>query len=161
MANLAAQLFSSSAQIQLVHIPYKSSAQSVTDTLSGTITIQFSTFSPVIAHIKSGHLKPFAVTSKNRLALMPDVLTVAELGFPGFEAILWMGIFAPQGVPNDILDKFSNALTACLKDPEIAKQLQNQGLQISNLNRIGMDKFLRSEINKWSQVIKTSGIVAE
>jgi tripartite-type tricarboxylate transporter receptor subunit TctC len=92
---------------------------------------------------------------------MPDVPTVAELGFPGFEAILWMGIFAPQGVPNDILDKFSNALTACLKDPEIAKQLQNQGLQISNLNRIGMDKFLRSEINKWSQVIKTSGIVAE
>ena len=106
-------------------------------------------------------MKPLAVTSKNRLSLMPDVPTVAELGFPGFEAILWMGIFAPQGVPNDILDKFSNALTASLKDPEITKQLQNQGLQISNLNRIGMDKFLRSEINKWSQVIKTSGIVAE
>ena len=133
----------------------------MTDTLSGTIAIQFSTFSPVIAHIKSGNLKPLAVTSKNRLSLMPDVPTVAELGFPGFEAILWMGIFAPQGVPNDILDKFSNALTASLKDPEITKQLQNQGLQISNLNRIGMDKFLRSEINKWSQVIKTSGIVAE
>lgn len=161
MANLAAQLVSSSAQIQLVHIPYKSSAQSVTDTLNGTVSIQFSTFSPVIAHVKSGQLKALAVTSKNRLPLLPDVPTVSESGFPGFEAILWMGIFAPNGVSLDVIEKFSNALSACLKDPEILRQLQNQGLQISHMNPVNTDKFLRSELTKWSTVIKTRGIVAE
>lgn len=161
MGNLSAQLFGMNAKVQLVHIPYKSSAQSVSDTMTGTVTVQFSTFSPVLAHVKTGSLKPLAVTSKTRSPLFPDVPTVSEAGVPGYEAVLWMGIFTHQAVGSPVLEKLSAALKATLNDPEVQKYLQGQGLQVSNMGREELDKFVRSEISKWSQVIKAAGIVAE
>lgn len=161
MANLAAQLFSTMAKVQLTHVPYKSSAQSITDTINGTISVQFGTVMPVMPHIKSGALKALAVTSKKRLPLLPDVPTVSESGLPGYEAELWMGLFAPKGTPTLALDKLSVALNAALGDAEVQKALLAQGIQATPVSRDELAKFVRAEIGKWGQVVKAFGITGE
>lgn len=161
MANLAAQLFSTMAKVQLTHVPYKSSAQSVTDTINGTITVQFGTVMPVLPHIKSGALKPLAVTGTKRLALLPDVPTVSEAGLPGYDAVLWMGLFAPKGTPAVALDKLSASLNSALGDAEVQKALLGQGIQTMPGSRDELAKFVHAEIGKWGQVVKAAGITGE
>jgi tripartite-type tricarboxylate transporter receptor subunit TctC len=161
VGNLSAQLLSQTAKVSLSHIPYKSSAQSVTDTMTGIVYMQFSSIAPVLTHLKTGSLKALAITSKQRISIFPDVPTVAESGYPGYEALLWMGLFTPQGVNNSIVEKITQALKVTLNDPEVQKTLQSQGLQPSNVFREELGSFVKSEINKWSQVIKTAGIQAD
>jgi hypothetical protein len=158
MANLAAQLFSSMADVQLTHVPYKSSAQSVIDTMNGTVGVQFGTVMPVLPHIKSGSLKAYAVTGTKRLALLPDVPTLNEVGLRGYDAGLWMGLFLPKGTPVQVLDKLSAALAATLSDAEVQKALAAQGILISPIRREEFGKFVRTETGKWSQVVKSAGI---
>jgi len=158
VGNLSAQLLSQTAKVSLTHIPYKSSAQSVTDTMTGIVNMQFSSIAPVLTHLKTGSLKALAITSKNRISIFPDVPTVAESGYPGYEALLWMGLFTPQGVNNSIVDKLTLALKSTLNDPEVQKTLQAQGLQPSNIYKEELGAFVKSELNKWSQVIKSAGI---
>jgi len=161
MANLAAQLFSSMADVQLTHVPYKSSAQSVIDTINGTVGVQFGTVMPVLVHIKSGSLKAFAVTGTKRLALLPDVPTLSEVGLRGYDAGLWMGVFSPKGTPVQVLDRLSAALTTTLSDAEVQKALTAQGILVSPIRREEFGKFVRTETGKWSQVVKTAGITDE
>ena len=158
VANLSAQLLSQTAKISFSHIPYKSSAQSVTDTMTGIVNMQFSSISPVLTHIKTGSLRPIAVTSKARLSIFPDVPTVSESGYPGYEALLWMGLFTPHGINTAVLDKITAALKTTLNDPEVQKTLQAQGLQSSHIYKEELGVFLISELSKWSQVIKSAGI---
>jgi len=158
VGNLSAQLLSQTAKVSLSHIPYKSSAQSVTDTMTGIVNMQFSSISPVLTHLKTGSLKALAVTSKSRISVLADVPTVSESGYPGYEALLWMGLFTPQGVNNSILEKMTQALKLTLNDPEVQKTLQSQGLQPSHVYREDLGAFVKSEISKWSQVIKSAGI---
>jgi tripartite-type tricarboxylate transporter receptor subunit TctC len=161
VGNLSMQLLSQTAQISLAHIPYKSSAQSVTDTITGTVDLQFSSIAPALTHLKSGSLRALAVTSKARLSIFPDVPTVSELGYSGYEALLWMGLFMPPGVNNSIQEKIVSALKMTLSDPSTQKILQQQGLQPSNLYRDELGVFVKTEINKWTQVIKSAGIRSE
>lgn len=161
MANLAAQLFSTMAKVQLTHVPYKSSAQSVTDTINGTISVQFGTVMPVLPHIKSGSLKALAVTGTKRLPLLPDVPTVAEAGLPGYDAVLWMGLFAPKGTPTAVLDKLSAVLNKSLADAEVQKALLGQGIQATPVSRQALVTFVHAEIGKWGEVIKAAGITGE
>jgi tripartite-type tricarboxylate transporter receptor subunit TctC len=158
VGNLSAQLLSQTAKVSLSHIPYKSSAQSVTDTMTGIINMQFSSIAPVLTHLKTGSLKALAITSKNRISIFPDVPTVAESGYPGYEALLWMGLFTPQGVSPSIVEKLTMALKTTLNDPEVQKTLQSQGLQPTNIYKEELGAFVKSEISKWSQVIKSAGI---
>ena len=161
MANLAAQMFSSMAEVQLTHVPYKSSAQAVTDTINGTVGVQFGTVMPVLGHIKSGSLKAFAVTGTKRLALLPDVPTLSEAGLSGYDAGLWMGMFSPKGTPPNVLDKLSAALTAALNDAEVQKAFTAQGILITPIRREEFAKFVRADTVKWRQVVKTAGITNE
>ena len=161
VGNLSAQLLSQTAKVSLSHIPYKSSAQSVTDTMTGIINMQFSSIAPVLTHLKTGSLRALAITSKQRISIFPDIPTVAESGYPGYEALLWMGLFTPQGVNNTITEKITQALKLSLNDPEVQKTLQSQGLQPSNVYKEDLGAFVKSEINKWSQVIKAAGIQSD
>jgi hypothetical protein len=158
VGNLSAQLLSQTAKISLIHIPYKSSAQSVTDTMTGIVNFQFSSISPVLTHLKTGSLRALAVTSKSRISIFPDLPTVSESGYPGYEALLWMGLFTPHGVNSAVQEKISSALKTTLNDPEVQKTLQAQGLQPSNIFKEELAAFVKSEISKWSQVIKAAGI---
>lgn len=161
MANLSAQLLSTMAKIQLTHVPYKSSAQAVTDTLNGTIDLQFGSVMPVLPHVKTGALRALAVTGSRRMPLLPDVPTVAETGLKGYETGLWMGLFAPKGTPGPVLDRLSSSLNAALADPEVDKALLGQGVQALPMKRNELTKFVRSETDKWSRVVKAAGITAE
>ena len=161
MANFVAQLFSSKAEIEMTHVPYKSSAQAVVDTINGTVGLQFGSVMPVLTHVKSEALKAFAVTGTKRLALLPDVPTLSEAGLRGFDVGLWMGVFSPKGTPVQVLEKLSAALATTLSDAEVQKAFLAQGIQISPLRREEFSKFIRAETVKWSQVVKTAGITAE
>ncbi|RZS84435.1 Bug family tripartite tricarboxylate transporter substrate binding protein [Pigmentiphaga kullae] len=161
MANLAAQLLAYQAGIQLAHIPYKSSAQSVTDTINGTIALQFGSVMPVLPYVKNGVLKALAVTGAQRLPLLPDVPTVAESGLPGYRAELWMGLFAPKDTPADVLDRLSRTLNAALADREVAESLLGQGIQATPLDRRAFAGFVQAETAKWSKVVKDAGITGE
>lgn len=161
MANLAAQLMAYQAGIQLAHIPYKSSAQSVTDTVNGTITLQFGSVMPVLPHVKSGALKALAVTGEKRLPLLPEVPTVAESGLPGYRAELWMGLFAPANTSAGVLDKLSSTLKAALTDKEVVEALLGQGIQVTPMERQAFSAFVNDETAKWTKVVKDAGIVGE
>ena len=161
MGNLSAQLFSLAANIELRHIPYKSSAQSVTDTMSGVVNFQFSSVSPVLSQIKSGHLRALSVTSKSRLGILPDVPTVSESGFPGFEAVLWFGLFAPADTPAIALDRLSKTLRTTLQDVQVQHDLVAQGLQTPDLLGKDFQAFIKSEFSKWSNIIKVTGVQAQ
>ena len=126
--------------------------------MTGIVNMQFSSISPVLTHLKTGSLKALAVTSKSRISVLADVPTVSESGYPGYEALLWMGLFTPQGVNNSILEKMTQALKLTLNDPEVQKTLQSQGLQPSHVYKEDLGAFVKSEISKWSQVIKSAGI---
>jgi tripartite-type tricarboxylate transporter receptor subunit TctC len=160
-ANLAAQLFSMTAKVQLTHVPYKSSAQSVTDTINGTISVQFGTVQPVMPHVRSGALKALAVTGLQRLPLLPNVPTVSEAALPGYDAVLWMGLFAPAGTPPAAVAKMSAALKTALADHSVDEGLLNQGLQATPTSSEELAKFVHEEIVKWGAVVKSAGIVAE
>ena len=161
MGNLSAQLFSLAAHIEMRHIPYKSSAQSVTDTMSGVVNFQFSSVSPVLTQIRSGHLRALAVTSKSRLSILPELPTVAESGFPGFEAVLWFGLFAPVDTPAIATERLTRALRASLQDPQVQSELLAQGLQTSDLVGREFQAFIKAEFSKWDHIIKVTGVQAQ
>jgi tripartite-type tricarboxylate transporter receptor subunit TctC len=116
---------------------------------------------PVLPHIKSGSLKAFAITGTKRLALLPDVPTLSEAGLRGYDAGLWMGLFSPKGTPVQVLDKLSSALTTTLSDAEVQKAFLAQGIVTTPIRREELAKFVGAEIGKWSQVVKTAGIIGE
>jgi tripartite-type tricarboxylate transporter receptor subunit TctC len=161
MGNLSAQLFSLAANIELSHIPYKSSAQSVTDTMSGVVDFQFSSVSPVLSQIKSGHLRALSVTSKSRLGILPDVPTVSESGYPGFEAVLWFGLFAPTNTPSTVIERLAKTLHATLQDPQVQRDLVAQGLQTPDLLGKDFQVFIKTEFSKWANIIKVTGVQAQ
>jgi tripartite-type tricarboxylate transporter receptor subunit TctC len=161
MANLAAQLLVTTTRTRMTHVPYKSSAQSVTDTVTGLVTIQFGTVTPVLPHIRSGALTALAVTGRERLPLLPDVPTVSEAGVPGYEAVLWMGLFARSGTPVPLMDKLSSALNAALSDATVRDALLAQGIQAAPGSRKELGDVVRNDIRKWGQVVKAAGITGE
>jgi tripartite-type tricarboxylate transporter receptor subunit TctC len=101
------------------------------------------------------------VTGTKRLALLPDVPTLSEVGLRGYDAGLWMGVFSPKGTPVQVLDRLSAALTTTLSDAEVQKTLTAQGILVSPIRREEFGKFVRTETGKWSQVVKTAGITDE
>ncbi len=161
MANLAAQLFAIAGKVRLNHVPYKTSAQAVTDTVSGAVDLQFGTVMPVLPFVRNGTLSALAVTGRARLPLLPQVPTVAEAGLPGYEAGLWMGLFAPQGTSTPVLETLASALRASLEDPDVKSAIAAQGIDITPSTREQLGSLVRSEIVKWTQVAKTAGIRAE
>ena len=161
MANLAAQLFETSAKVQLTHVPYKTSAQAVTDTVSGQVDLQFGTVTPLLPFLRGGTLTALAVTGRTRLGLLPQAPTVSEAGVPGYEAGLWMGLFAPRATPPAVLDKLASALRNALDDPGVKAALVAQGLEVTPSTRGELSNLVKSEITKWTAVAKAAGIKGE
>jgi tripartite-type tricarboxylate transporter receptor subunit TctC len=161
MANLAAQLFATTSKVQLSHVPYKTSAQAVTDTVSGIVDLQFGTVAPVIPFVRSGTLTALAVTGPVRLPLLPQVPTVSEAGLPGYEAGLWMGLFAPRATPPAVLDKLASALRSTLEDASVVAAINAQGIQILPGTRDDLSELVKTEIVKWTKVTKEAGIKAD
>jgi len=160
-AHLSAELFKRDAGVDIVMVPYKGAAPALQDLMAGQVDMVFATAASVIGHIRSGTLRPLAVTTAKRTTLLPDVATVAELGIPGFEATTWHGLVAPAGTPKDIIDTLNRATVAALRDPNVQKSLTDLGVDIAGSSPEEFAAYIRLEIPKWAAVIAASGAQVE
>jgi len=160
-SHLTMELFRSTAGIQLTHVPYKGSPPAYTDLFSGNLQLMFDAIPAVLPHAKSGKLRALAVGSAARSPFLPDVPTVAESGYPGFEAVGWIGIAAPAKTPEAILDKINGEIAKILATADAKERLASLGVSPAADSRTHFTAFVRSEIAKWGKLIRDANIKAD
>jgi tripartite-type tricarboxylate transporter receptor subunit TctC len=158
LAHLAGELFKRKAGIEVTHVPYRGSAQSMIDLMQGRIDLSVSTIPPTLQHIREGKLRALAVMSEKRNAAMPDVPTVAEAGVPGCEAALWTAVVVPAGVPADIIKKLNAAVLAAVATPEIQQALTIQGVDPEPGPPEAVGERIKADIAKWKDVVTAAKI---
>jgi tripartite-type tricarboxylate transporter receptor subunit TctC len=156
-AHLAGELFKTQAKIDIVHVAYKGAAPALQDLIAGQTQMMFATAASVVGHIKGGLVRPLAVTTLTRIAALPDIPTMDELGLKGFDATTWHGFVAPAGTPKDVVDKLSGAIITALKDPAVRKSLEDLGVDIVGNSPAEFAAYIKTEIPKWTAVVKASG----
>jgi tripartite-type tricarboxylate transporter receptor subunit TctC len=161
IAHLAGALFEKMAAIELVHVPYRGSAQSVIDLVEGRIEIQFGTIPPTLQQIKAGRMRVLAVTSERRSPAIPDIPTVAEAGIAGYEAALWQAIVAPARTPGAIVETLNREIRAVLADPQTVAAFEVQGVDPQWSTPDELAARIRADIVKWRAVIAGAGITAQ
>lgn len=158
--HLSGELFATMAGIKLLHVPYRGSAQAVTDLLGGQVQVMFSPAPSVLPHIQSGALTALATTGAKRTELAPELPTLQEHGFKDFESSVWFGFLLPPGTPSGVVDKLRGATDAALDLPDVKKQFRMQGIDAVRLGPDEFAAYLRSETRKWAGVIRAAGIAA-
>jgi tripartite-type tricarboxylate transporter receptor subunit TctC len=156
-AHLSGELLKTSAKIDIVHVPHRGTGPALQNTLAGHIPMGISSIAPVGPHFRSGTLRPLAVTTLARTALLPDIGTVAELAVPGFEATTWHGLVAPAGTPASIIATLHKGMMATLNDPDARKQLTNLGVDLAGSTPEEFAAYIKAEIPKWAAIVKASG----
>jgi len=159
--HLSAELFKSVTGVAMVHVPYKGSPPAVTDLLGGQLGLMFETGPLVLPHVKSGKLKAIAVGSAQRSIAAPDLVTVAESGYPGFETVGWAGLLAPTGTPKDIVAKLNAEVVRILSQKEVGERFISLGAELLSSSADEFGAYIRSETAKWGKVIRDSGAKAD
>jgi len=159
--HLVGELFKGLAQVSYVHIPYKGGGPAVIDLVSGQVQFMFATAASVMQHVRSGRLRALAVTSAKRSPSLPDLPTISEAGLPGFEAINWHGIVVPAATPAPVIGKINSEVNAVLGMAETRDRLGAQGVEARGGTAAEFASFLRSEIPKWTKVVRDSGAKAD
>ncbi len=159
--HLVAELFDSKAGIKMTHVPYRGTALAVGDLLGGQLTAVFGDPISVLPHIKSGKLRALAVTSLERSPVAPEVPTVAESGYPGFEALAWHGILAPARTPPAIVKKLNEEIVKALKDPATKELLVNQAMQTVGSSPEDFAAFIQKDIATWKAVAASANVTVE
>jgi tripartite-type tricarboxylate transporter receptor subunit TctC len=155
--HLAGEMFKAATGTDMTHVPYKGTPAAYMDLMSGRISLMFDNIVAVMPHVKSGALKPIAVTSANRATSLPDVPTVAESGIPGFEAVSWIGALVPAGTPREIVDKIHTDIVAVLRMPDVQEKLAASGAVVVGNTQQQFAAWNRNEIDKWAKAVKASG----
>ena len=161
LAHLATALFASMAGVNLTHVPYKSSAQSVTDMITGRLDMQFATIAPTLPNINAGQLRALVTSGKRRVAALPDVPTVAESGIGGYEAALWVSFVAPPATSSGILARLNREVNEILNSAEGKEALVAQGMEPEPGPPEAVTGRIRTDIEKWRGVVAKAGIRAE
>jgi tripartite-type tricarboxylate transporter receptor subunit TctC len=161
VAHLATELFQREAGIKLTHVPYKGASQGLTDVIGGQVQLYVSSVPTLIGHIKNGKLRPLAVTSLRRVDDLPQVPTVAESGYKGFEAVTWFGVLGPAKLPASVVTGFNRELNLALNSPELRQKLEDQGLTLKTSSPEQFGQLIRSDIDKWGRVVKASDARAD
>jgi tripartite-type tricarboxylate transporter receptor subunit TctC len=156
--HIAAELFKETADVNIVHVPYKGGAPAILDAVGGQVDMSFANLVAVLPMVKSGQLRALAVTSAKRSSAAPDVPTMAEAGLPGYDFSSWFGVLAPAGTPHDIVVRLNKEIIKALKDPDVEKQLTEQGADLIASTPEEFDAYLKSETAKWGKVIHAAGI---
>jgi tripartite-type tricarboxylate transporter receptor subunit TctC len=159
--HLSGEMFKMQAKIQMLHIPYKGSAPAVTDLLGGQVESMFDNAPSALPHIKAGKLRALAVTSAQRSPFLPDVPTIAESGYPGFDVQSWFALVAPAGTPKPIITQLNAALNKALNAPEVRQRMQELAATPEPGSPEKMAAFEVSEVKRWREVVKESGAKAE
>jgi tripartite-type tricarboxylate transporter receptor subunit TctC len=159
--HLSGELFKAMAGVSIVHVPYKGAAVSITDLMGGHVDMAFVSLSSVVPQLKAHRLRALAITSAKRTALMPDLPTFAEAGLRGYEVTGWYGFLVPAGTPREIVDRLHADITKALAQAEVVQTLNASGLEAAPGTPDAFSAFLRSEIVKWSKVVKAAGAKAD
>ncbi|NYT24377.1 tripartite tricarboxylate transporter substrate binding protein [Alcaligenaceae bacterium] len=161
-SHLGGELLQQVAGVELTHVPYKGAAGALSDLLGGRIDLIFGNSQLVLSHIQSGTLVPLAVTTSERSNLFPDVPTVAEIGFPEAEMSVWIGLFAPAGIPSEVTDRLSKLTLEALADPELVEQFRAEGVFIEKDD--SSEAFRAEQIRQvelWKRVVDKAGIAMD
>lgn len=154
---LGAEMLKSVARINVVHVPYKGAAPSVTDLLAGQVQFMFTTMPPVLPHVKSGRLKALAVANAKRTALLPDLPTTAEAGAPGVEASSWNGVLARAGTSQAIIARLQSEITTIMAQADMRDRLAAAGVEPLSNTPEEFAKYIASETARYAQVVAASG----
>lgn len=156
--HVAGELFKMMAGVDILHVPYRGNPRP--DLLGGQVQVMFDTVPASIEFIRTGKLRALAVTTATRLAVLPNIPTVAEF-LPGYEASSWLGLSAPRSTPDGIIEKLNIEINAGLADAKMQEQLTNLGAVPMPMTPADFGKFITDEVEKWAKVIKFAGIKAE
>ena len=156
--HLAGELFKMQAKIDMLHIPYKGSGQSIVDLIAGQVHLDFDSIPPVINFVRQGKLRALAVTSAKRFSLLPDMPTVEEAGVKGFDMSTWWGIVVPAGVNKDIVHKLGVEAVKAIRQPDVKDKIAGVGADIGGNTPEEFAAFIRSETEKYARIVKAGNI---
>jgi tripartite-type tricarboxylate transporter receptor subunit TctC len=156
--HMCGELFSSLAGIKMTHVAYRGEAPAINDLIGGQIPLMFSNLSAVIGNVRAGQLRALAVTSAQRAAVAPEIPTVAESGLPGFEAATWFALVAPAGTPLDIRLRLNAEVKRALAQADLKQRFADLGMSADDSTPEGLEAYIKSEIAKWTKVIKDADI---
>ena len=157
IGHLVGEMFKSATGVNMVHVPYKGNGPALVDLMSGVLNLTFTDIAGGMPYIKAGKMRPLAIASKRRSALLSDVPTMIEAGVPGFEATTWFAVFATGGTPQPIINRLNAEIVKSLNTVEIRERLMGLGCEVVGNKPEELAAFLKSEIAKWSKVVKESG----
>lgn len=157
VAHLTSVMFQKAAGIQTEHIPYKGAAQALTDVISGSVELYMSSVPTLIGQIRNNKLRPLAVTSAKRVDDLPNVPTINESGFTGFDAVTWFGLLAPAGTPKDVVARLNAEFNKALQHPELRQKLGNEGADPAGGTPEQFAALIKDDIPRWGKVVKESG----
>ena len=147
--------------LKVTHVPYKGAAPAMTDLLGGQVQLKMDTYATSIQYVAEGKLRALAIASRTRSALMPDVPTVAEQGLPGYEGILWIGMMAPAGTPDAVIDRLAAATARAVQSPELVERFRHDGIELGRDGRDAFGARISREIAQWRDLIRAANIKAE
>jgi tripartite-type tricarboxylate transporter receptor subunit TctC len=156
--HLAAEMFKTMTGAKLVHVPFKGNAEVMNALLGGHVKAHFGLAASSLQHIRAGNLRVLAVTTEKRLAYLPDVPTIAELGYPAYEITSWQGAFAPAGTPKDIVTRLNAEIVALLNEPATRERIEREGADPIASSADQFAERVKSEVVKWAKVAKDSGL---
>ena len=159
--HLVMEMFRSAAGIDLMHVPYKGGPPALTDLMGGQVNVMFETTVAAMPFVRQGKLKALAVSSARRSAAAPDLPTVAELGYPGFSGVPWVAIMAPAGTPPAVVTKLNTEINKALNSKVVREHFMAQGAEPMVMSPEELGGFIKTEITKWTQVVKASGAKVE
>jgi len=163
-SHLCGMLFMSAIETELTTVPYKGTGPAMNDLLGGQVDIMCDQTTNTTSHIKGGKIKAYAATTKTRVPSLPDIPTTTEAGLPNFQVAVWHGLYAPKNTPKPVVDKLAGALQTALKDATVKQRFADLGTEPVAENRATPDAlrtFLKSEIDKWTPIIKKAGVYAD
>ena len=161
LGHLAVTMLARNAKLDLTHVPYRGGGPLMSDAIAGHVPVAIGSVFVSKPHLDSQRLRPLAVTTSQRSATLPDVPTVAESGFPGFDAPAWWAVLAPAKTPVEIVKRMNDEINAALKLPEVAQKLAAQGIAINTGTPAAAQAFIEGQIDTWAKVVKANNIVAD
>jgi tripartite-type tricarboxylate transporter receptor subunit TctC len=159
--HMAGELFKAMTGTNIVHVPHKASGEARNSVIGGHVQMMFDAITTMAENVKAGQVRALGTSASKRSTVLPDVPTIAEAGVPGYDSTIWLGIMAPAGTPQPIVDKLNAEINKAINRPDVREQWDKQGAVPLVMSPAEFDKYLRADIEKWAGVVKASGIKAE